>query len=166
MPSRPRAWSDQRILIASLVAGTPQKFDLLENAPALDTHTVIRIIGHLTFMYSPNSTVVDSLSVVDVGIGVSSVEAFAVAAGAGLPAVESDSKYPPRGWLYMATRPVSQQTGDTFEGSHNEQATFDFDVRAMRKIDKGILFLLMEQNNVLVGGSMRVVGRVRALCLN
>ncbi len=112
-------------------------------------------------MYSPNSTIVDSLSIVDVGIGVTAVDAF-LTAGA-VPNPSGSDNYPPRGWLYVATQPVAQQAESA--GVLNSVARFQFDLGAMRKIDKGVLFLTIIQNNILVGGSMRVIGRTRVLCL-
>ena len=164
MASRPRSWADTRFSIASLVADAPQSFDLLAERPSSDTHTVIRLIGDLTVQYSPNSTIVDSYSRVDVGIGVTSIEAFAVLGTAMPNPSNTPAEYPPRGWLYIHTLPVSQQAESV--GVINNVARFVFDVKAMRKIDKGILFLTVEQNNIIVGGSMRMVGRVRALCLD
>ena len=160
--SRNRAWADKIFNIATLVAATKQDFDLLEDAPTVDTLTVVRIVGSLTFMYSPNSTITDSLSIVHMGIGVSSAEALATGGGA-LPNPSVQDDYPPRGWLFVDTKPVSQQAEST--GVINEPVTFNFDLRAMRKVDKGRLFLSMVQDNVLVGGSMRVLGRTRVLCL-
>jgi len=160
--NRNRAWADEIFAIASLVAGAAQARDLLDNAPTVDTLTAVRIIGELWFMYSQNSTIVDSLSTVSVGIGVSSLEALA-AGVASLPSPASETEYPPRGWLYVSTQPVFQQAEST--GVINHVARFKFDLGAMRKIDKGKLFLIMQQDNILVGGSMRVVGRVRTLCL-
>jgi len=162
MASRPRAWSDTRIEISALVAGAEQSVDLLEDMPTLDTRTVIRLIGDLWFMISPNSTIVDSLSTVDIGIGVSSAEAFTIA-GAALPNPGLPTQFPPRGWLYVNTQPVIQQAESV--GVLNYLAHFKFDLRAMRKVDKGVLFLRMQQANVITGGSMRVIGRVRTLCL-
>ncbi len=162
MPSRPRSWGDRKLAIASLVAGVRQDFDLLQGVPKSDTITVARIIGDLTFMYSPNSTVVDSLSQVDVGIGVSSLQAFNTG-GAALPDPSQEDEYPPRGWLYAATQPVFTQAESV--GVIVSVARFVFDLGAMRKLDKGVLYLTMEQNNILVGASMRVVGRVRSMCL-
>ena len=104
MAFRRCSWADQRFTVAALVAGTFQAFNLLDNAPVSDTLTVTRIIGDFRVMYSPNSTVVDSLSVVDIGIGVGS--AHAVSAGE-MPDPTVDSDYPPRGWLYVATQAVS-----------------------------------------------------------
>jgi len=159
---RGRAWADRRFDVSSLVAAVPQSFNLLQNAPTVDTLTAVRVIGDLTFQYSPNSTIVDSLSKVDVGVGVTSLEAFTVG-GASLPNPSDENQYPPRGWLYVSTQPVYQQAEST--GVINAVARFQFDLRAMRKVDKGVLFLTMEQNNILVGGSMRIVGRTRVLCL-
>ena len=142
-----------------------QVFDLLSGASTVDSLTAVRIVGSLTFMYSPNSTPADSLAIVDVGMGVSSVEAFAVGASA-LPDPTTDgalTEYPPRGWLYLDTQPVSR-IAET-EGVIDHQATFTFDFRAMRKIDKGRLFVIMEQNGIIATGTLRVIGRVRTLCL-
>ena len=164
MAPRNRAWADRRFAGTALVAGTPGVFDLLTAAPEVDTLTAVRIVGDLTVQYLVSTTIVDSLSIVEVGIGVSSVQAFAVAAGAGLPDPSADpAEYPPRGWLYLASQPVSQHAEST--GVIEHVARFQFDLRAMRKIDKGFLFMVVEQNNITVGGAMQMTGRVRALCL-
>jgi len=164
MPSsRNRAWADRVFNITGLVAGTPQAFDLLSNAPVVDTLTVVRTVGEIVAMYSPNSTVVDSLSTISMGVCVVSDQAFGVAGAAAIPNPAAEDDYPPRGWLYVATQPVSQQAEST--GVLNVQAIFKFDIGAMRKIDKGKLVLVMKQDNILVGGNMRLVGRVRSLCL-
>ena len=106
-PTRNRAWADIRFGATTLVAAVPQQFDLLANPPVQDTLTAVRIVGDLTGQYTVTNTVVDSLSAMDVGIGVSSSEAFAVAAAAALPKPFPDDEYPPRGWLYVSTLPVS-----------------------------------------------------------
>ena len=163
MPSnRARAWADTRIQYSALNTGVVQLENLLLNAPTVDTLTAVRVIGDLWVMYSPNSTVVDSLSSVDLGVGVTSAEAFA-AGGVSIPSPTDDTQYPPRGWLYISTQPVVQQAEST--GIFVHMAHFKWDVGSMRKIDKGVLFMVIEQNDILVGGSMRIIGRVRALCL-
>jgi len=163
MPStRNRAWADRRISM-SLVATVPQAIDLLLNAPTVDTLTAVRVIVDILCFYSPDATVVDSLSFVDLAVGVTSVEAFAVAAAAGLPNPTTESGYPPRGWLYVNTKPVFQQAEST--GVLIQTAHFMFDVRSMRKVDKGVLFLIAENNTIIVGGVVRMVGRTRVLCL-
>jgi len=123
--------------------------------------TVTRIIGEIRLFYTVNITVTDSLSIVDCGIGVSSVEAFN-AGGAALPEPTVETEYPPRGWLYVASQPVYEKVAT--EGIALRDAVFKFDLRGMRKVDKGILFLTLKQENITIGGSMQVVGRVRTLC--
>jgi len=163
MASRGRAWADTRFAVNPLVAGTRQNFDLLLDAPVTDTLTAVRIVGELTAYYVPTTTVADSLSLIDVGIGVGSLESLTVG-GAALPDPTAQNQYPPRGWLYVATKHVKQLI-TTDAGILDFEANFKFDLRAMRKVDKGRLYLTMEQNNILVGGAMVVTGRVRVLCL-
>ena len=163
MPTgRGRAWADTRFAFASFVAGAPFLVDLLTNAPEVDTLTAVRIVGEITAFYDATIVPVDSESIVDLGIGVTSKEAFAIGATA-VPSPTVATQYPPRGWLYVATLPVWTTVGTT--GLIHQAASFSFDIRSMRKIDKGILYLLMEQNNITVGGAMSLTMRVRVLCL-
>jgi len=160
--NRGRAWADTRLEGTSLIAGTPLVLDLLAGAPTVDTLTVIRLILNIKVQYTPNSTVTDSLSICDLGVGVSSVDAFN-AGFVALPSPTVPTEYPPRGWLFVDSEAVSQQAESA--GVLNEVTRFKADLRASRKIDKGTLFLVAENTNILVGGSMRLTGRVRALCL-
>ncbi len=159
MPRR-LAWADTRVIQDSLVAGTDIILDLLVNAPTMDTLTVVRLVVDLEAHYIITNTITDSDSIVDLGIGVTSVEAFAGA----LPDPSLDTSYPPRGWLYVASKYVGQAL-TTSTGMFSKNAVFAADLRAMRKIDKGILFLRMANTNMNVGGAMEVTGRVRALCM-
>ena len=164
MTQRHRAWAD-RIFTTVLVAGTGFVSNLLANAPTVDTLTAVRIIGHLEV--SPDSTSESEGSVtVDIGIGVASTEAVLIGVTA-LPDPTQEDEYPPRGWIYVARRRQSQSlpTGGTPTAMWRQDAIFDFDVRAMRKIDKGVLFMFVETNTIDGAGSTRIVGRVRTLCL-
>jgi len=163
MADRPRAWADTRFKMQSLVAGTDFIVNLLLNAPTVDTLTAIRIVGELEFAYVVTTTIADSDSIVDVGIGVAADEAVAAGAAA-LPDPASDSSYPPRGWLYVATGYVAQHITSA-TGLANKNAVFKFDIRAARKIDKGTLFFRAAQANLNVGGAMELTGRIRVLCL-
>ncbi len=160
--TRRRAWSDTRLDV-TLVAAADQRFDLLADAPIADSLTVVRIVGDFWAMYDPSTTVADSLSIVDVAIGVAAADAFAANV---IPDPTLTAEYPPRGWLYVNTQPVKQIL-DAAGGVAivDTSAHFKFDIRSMRKIDKGVLFLSVEQNNVITGGVMRVIGRIRALAL-
>jgi len=164
MASRRRAWADQRFAGLSFVANTEILVDLLENLDSMDTLTVVRIVGDLTMNYLVSTTVGDALSIVDVGIGVCASAAFGV--GGATPAPSTETEYPPRGWIYAASQPVTQIL-DAAGGVSivDRPARFQFDIRAMRKVDKGILFMNMVQNNITVGGAMQITGRVRTLVL-
>jgi len=163
MPPRGRAWADTRFKQQSIVAGTDFIVDLLANAPTVDTLTAIRIVVDVHVHYIVTTTLADSDSIVDLGIGVASAEAV-VAGAAALPDPASDSSYPPRGWLYVATGYVAQIL-TTDSGITNENAHFKADIRAMRKIDKGTLFVRVAQANLNTGGAMEMNGRIRVLCL-
>jgi len=163
MASRNRAWADTRFEGTALVAGTPILANLLAGASTVDTLTAIRIVGEFNVHYIVTNTLSDSDSSVDAGIGVTSVEAFDAGAAA-IPSPKVTTEYPPRGWLYAATGYVGQAL-TTSTGVFNENAVFKFDLRAMRKIDKGRLFLRIDNSNINIGGAMEVVGRVRVLCL-
>ena len=160
---RNRAWADFRYKGVSLVAGTDIISDLLTNAPDVDTLTAVRIVGYLNVGYVVTNAIVDADSVVDVGIGVSAKEAVS-AGGSSLPDAQSVVSYPPRGWLYLATKYVRQSLTGT-DGTTNSNAVFEFDLRAMRKVDKGTVFIRIGNANINVGGAMEVTGRVRVLCL-
>ena len=101
---------------------------------------------------------------VHVGIGVCSVEAFAIG-GTSLPSPGTETDYPPRGWLYLASSLCYRAVG---AGPIDivRFAEFQADLRAMRKVDKGVLFLTVV-NSAALGASFTIgiSGRVRALCL-
>jgi len=97
----------------------------------------------------------------DYGIGVASAEAFAAGAGA-IPNPATSTEYPARGWLVAGSRYI-QTSG---QASELAALNWDFDIRTMRKIDKGILYLSIVNNPVQGVGQALVIGsRVRALCL-
>ena len=165
MAPRHRAWADERFAL-TLVPGTPQFRDLLQNSPTSDTLTAVRIIGHLQVM-TPVLSEVENSQTIDLGIGVASTDAIAVGATA-LPAPNIELDFPPRGWLYRAQRTVLQSlpTGGTPTAMWRIDALFEFDLRAMRKIDKGVLFLVVTSTDD--GGTSSntdLRGLVRTLCL-
>ena len=164
MPRR-RAWADFFVSML-LVDAVPQSVDLLTQAPDLDTITVARLVGRLHAQHAGLTTQVDSRMAINIGIGVASVEAFGVAASAGLPIVGSAASQPPRGWLYR-TQMLSTKvhsTGTTYE--INEPDMVDFDIRSLRKVDQGRLFLVAESLDIdFTAADIRLTGLIRALCL-
>jgi len=158
------AWCDFLMAFTVADAGI-QLENLLENAPASDNLTVTRIIGDFMALPLPSSEL-ESIIAVDVGIGVVNAEAFDLLTGVGMPNPTVEDSTPPRGWLYVARQPVylSVPGGGTPGGLGLVPAHFKFDIRGQRKVDKGVLFMWMEQN-VSTGSSqsIRVIGRTRVL---
>ena len=164
--NRRRTWAD--FLISDTLAdGVVNLDNLLVNAPTVDTLTVVRLVGDFVCTLSSTSEI-ETLQTVDVGIGVINSEAMDLGTGVGVPNPTVEDSYPPRGWLYVARLPVLQAlpTGATPTAMWRETAHFQFDLGAMRKIDKGVLFMWREAN-VIQGSAMSLncIGRVRALCL-
>ncbi len=162
MADRGRAWADE-IYSSTVVPGTPFKRDLLANAPTMDTLTVVRLIGYLDIGIAITSEIEFSQRI-DVGIGVASVEAFSVG-GTSLPSPKIEAQAPPRGWLYAATKLCWQFKGGT-EGQQRFNAIFEFDLGAMRKVDKGTLFIRIDNTDEAgTSSTVSIIGRTRALCL-
>jgi len=158
---RGRAWADTLINLSISAGAAQSATDLLANAPTIDTLTAIRIVLDLEF-YPVVNTLTDGIMAIDVGIGVTSLEAFAVNA---TPDVNVDGEYPPRGWLYIArTTAYNDVFGDTKD--QWKPGALHVDIHSQRKVDKGKLFLAMSSTTVEGSGlGVRAIGRVRVLCL-
>jgi len=159
---RNRAWADTLFDVNIVSGAAAQNSDLLANAPAVDTITAVRILIRLE-AWPPLLSLVDGAMSFDVAIGVSSLEAFGVNA---LPDPNTDNEYPPRGWLYIDRGFVRNANSSTGPVDQASPAVMKADVRSMRRVDKGKLFLAMSAS--LLDGSgfdLRVAGRVRVLCL-
>ena len=158
---RNRAWAD-RVLNVNLISGAAsQNFNLLADAPTVDTLTAVRVILHLT-CFPEIGDHPDGIQAIHMGVGVASLEAFNVNA---LPDPNISTEYPARGWLWVDTGAVYQDIS-TAPLNRYWIAEFKMDVRAMRKIDKGILFLAMVTDlQAGLSFDLRIVGRTRVLCL-
>ena len=163
MPGRNRAWSDTIYIGAQINDGAVDVKDLLVNAPTVDTLTAVRIVLDLELRHGSDEGA-DITSAVHVGIGVCSVEAFAVSEASALPSPAVATEYPPRGWLYANTQHCSE-SGGAGAVQVQKSAIFKADLRAMRKIDKGILFMVVENQAILGATAIDIWGRVRVLCL-
>ncbi len=158
------AWCD--FLMGFTLADAAVQLDnLLVNAPASDTITVTRIIGDFLVMPSPTSES-EALLGVDCGIGVINKEAFDLGTGVGIPNPTVEDSTPPRGWLYAARQPMflSIPGGATAGGYGLIPAHFKFDLRGQRKVDKGVLYMWLEQNDFAgTPQTLQVQGRIRVL---
>jgi len=159
---RGRAWGDT--LFGELItSGNQFVSGLLSEMTPSDTITVVRLVGHLVISPSSLIAVADGTQALDVGIGVSAEEAFNAAV---LPDPNVAGDIPARGWLWrdrilMGNARVAGLGENVVEYGHVR-----FDIRAMRKVDRGILYVSMF-NSPIAGTpqSITVVGIIRALCL-
>ncbi len=158
---RRRAWADTRFSGQLLVASGTTKDDLLAGLSPSDVKTVTRILVDLYMAYPVgNDVAVDRENSIDVGIGVVSQEAFDLET---LPDMNAVADYPQQGWVYIATAPVWRTSmAGAFVA---ESAHFKADIRAQRKVDRGVLFLSILNIGNIGLDSVFLTGRVRALCL-
>jgi len=164
--ARPRAWGDTHLSLA-LLDGVVQEKDLLVNLASSDTRTVVRLIGRLNAQPNSISGQVDGSMVLSIGIGVVAAEAFAVQ-GTAMPNPSIVTEQPARGWLYKSTMVVTKEHASGTENEYTFIDTLAFDVRAARKIDRGVLFFSIESNNATgaTAFDVRLSGVIRALCLS
>ena len=160
--ARTRAWADTIFVGGAISDKNTVVTNLLADALTNDTLTAVRIIVDLYIDHGVDETA-DLSNALHVGIGVCSVEAFGIGVTALLrPNTQAD--YPPRGWLYVASARVLQHIG-TGADADRSGARFQADLRSMRKIDKGILFLAVSQTAIFGAANVDLWGRVRVLCL-
>ena len=163
MAHRPRAWADT--LIDQNLTATNVAIDLLTPLAASDTITVARLVIHLWVTPLSLTQQIDGITKVDFGIGVAAGEAFAAGIGA-LPDPGDATKVPARGWLWADTVVITKvhSTGTTYEAGNFPETRAD--IGAMRKVDRGILYLMLAMEQIIDDlTTVQVVGRVRALCL-
>ncbi len=168
MPRRRLAWSDVLYTDLSLAAAGFVITNLLTASGTvdLDTLTVTRIIISVDVV-SIETNESEYTQLVDFGIGVCSVEAFNIGVTA-LPDPNMVADYPPRGWLFVDRRAAQQSlpTGGTPTGIYRQNIRFAEDLRAQRKIDRGVLFAIWRNTTVgLSASSLTLNGRIRVLCM-
>ena len=162
MAKRRLAWADT--LLSNTLSTSQLNFDLLVNAPTVDTITVTRLIGHIVITPATLTIAASYIDRVDVGIQVVSSEAFGAAA---LPDPDDDADYPARGWLWRdrIITAYANAAGDEKEPFFHVPEV-RFDVRAMRKVDKGKLVMTVNKG-AAVGSTQDQVFHcmIRALCM-
>jgi len=164
---RNRAWADTVLSGGQIVDEQSSLTNLLLNAPTVDTLTAVRIVLDLVVIQGMDEPVADKSNNIHVGIGVASTEAFAQGINA-LPEPVAANEYPPRGWLYVNSQPTflrAYRETAAVVGGYIRAAEFKADLRSMRKIDKGILYLVVQNFGVLGTADVDLWGRVRVLCL-
>ena len=123
--------------------------------------TCVRLIVDLVMAHDVLSETQD-YGLVHVGVAVASAEAFAAGA---VPDPETSADYPREGWLYLASAPVGQALPAGGQGVWRYDAKFKADIRAARKVDRGVLYMILNLVNITNIPSAVVAGRVRSLFL-
>ena len=160
MPSRARAWGDT--LVSTTLTGAQVNLDLLADLAAADTKTVVRLVGHLTFVPAEEGTAGHTVQVMSMGIQVVAAEAFAASV---VPDPNVGGDVPVRGWLWR------DRAVEYIETTNNAATPWffpevRFDLRAMRKVDRGVLVFTVNKDVPLgVAHDLRMQGIIRALCL-
>ncbi len=162
---RHRVWGDTNISIV-LAPGIEQQIDLNLAGPVGDTLTVVRIIGRLHAFPNDQSAQVTGAMKADYAIGVSAAPAFALGVTA-TPDVRLPAEVPPRGWLFKGQLLTMK---DHSSGTTNEHTHVDmdkWDVRAARKLDRGIVYVKFNANTSNGGTTfdVRLTGTIRTLFL-
>ena len=145
----------------NLPGGNTRKEDLLAGLSAADTKTITRLLIDVWVHFPVTNSFQDRANALDVGIGVVSQEAFDLET---LPDPDAVGDYPQMGWIYVATQPVLKYVEGTGIGVVIP-AHFKADIRGQRKVDRGVLFMLLQNIGVNGNDSVDIWGRVRALCL-
>jgi len=147
------------------VSGVRNPINLLTTLTASDTVTAIRIIIRMHVVPQNLSDNIDGGAVVDMAIGVAALEAFTANV---VPDPDVAAETPARGWLWK-DRLIAVGNSVTGPPAHDVYygTSLHADVRAMRKVDRGILYLAIAIRDMGVSGSFlptSVIGSVRVLC--
>ncbi len=166
MTDRARAWGDAIIDASFPITQTQVIDDLLETLSPNDTITAVRLVIRLHCVPQNLSDNIDGGTRIDFGIGVAALEAFNANA---IPDPDVAGDVPARGWLWRSTM-IAVANSVTGPPAHDVYfgTTLEADVRAMRKVDRGKLYLVMRSGPTVVSGSYlptAVIGLVRTLCL-
>ncbi len=144
-------------------AGGTDLKDLLVGAVVdLQTKTIIRWIGRLLVIPSVVANSSISAQLISLGIGVTSRDAF-IAGGAAVPNAQTPTEFPVAGWVIRDQAVmVNQQDSGTVEAWHFPE--FRFDIRAARKVDRGIAFMSITNADLIAGTTaVKVAGVIRCL---
>ena len=163
---RPRVWSDILYRVLTIASGGESVLSLGTELEDSDTKTIVRLIVDLQASLDEVSEV-ETTQLITMGVGVASDTAFGVGITA-LPSPESVADYPREGWLYRSAKPVLQTlpTGGTPTAMWRDSPQFQVDLRAARKVDRGVAYVHIK--NEAFGGTasiVRIAGIVRALWL-
>ena len=159
---RHRAWSTKLISDNYPASGTQIIEDLLVILPVNPVQTVVRIVLHLGLILTDASGVLDGTVEMDLAIGVSSEEAFTAGV---VPDPNVETEVPAAGWLWRERLWVQySNTGSPVDRYTPMEVRAD--LRAMRKVDRGILYMVSQASTVQgTFDDVTLIGVVRSLIL-
>ena len=158
--ARARAWGD--VIVNDTIGAGQISIDLLANLTPSDNITVARLVGQLKFTNAETVTSGLTSQVISMGIQVVTREAFLAGV---FPDPQTADEYPARGWLWRTVVPeyTDASVAAIITWSFPE---VKFDMRAMRKVDRGTLALVIQKQSAIgVMHDVRMTGIVRSLCL-
>jgi len=162
MVRRATTWRDT-FISSTIVADAAQTPIALSDVtvPKLEANdTVIRVLLMLQFCEAALNTAKAVISM-NIGVGVTSQEAFSAGTTA-MPDVNITVDKPRLGWLVRGELMVPSSGSDATRPV--PVAVYERDIRAMRKVENGVLFLLLRSNTELgTGFSSFARGLVRCL---
>ena len=136
--------------------------NLLINLTESDTITVVRVIGEFTVVPIEDPTAGYTVQGIDAGIQVVTAEAFAAGV---FSDPDQNADTPARGWVWRTRLTEMTDTTNNVIDTWN-YPTQRFDVRAARRVDRGILAFVVDKNaQVGVVHDVRISGILRVLCL-
>jgi len=152
-------WRDETIDVDIVTGAIHQAVQLLDGIGVgtgrrEDQLTIVRTIIGLNLWHVRDSIGDQLLSI---GIGVASQQGFAAIDGEADPGEES--QFPIKGWTYRGQYVVIGQTTDA-----TAYTRIDKDIRAMRKLENGIYYLGLRNDNLTpTAFNVRVTGLIRML---
>jgi len=157
MPRRRTRWIDNLFnFTVSNGSETVQSLTAALTEQETQEMTVERML--MCYSMSTNSPGADNgTMLMDIGVGITSQEAFA---GGIVADPNTQADFPQSGWLYRCRHTV----WDSIDSRDMQSPEIAKDIRARRKLARGELFLVIE-NNLRLGTSfqIRVSGIVRVL---
>ncbi len=160
-----REWVDLFFTGVGIAAGAAiVPLDILFDMRDEVNKTVARLILDITVMHSNLSTNEEASTRLNIGIGVATQEGFDGGAGT-VPSPNVSTEFPIHGWLWRAQYGCYWSNSATFGIELALFPRIAMDLRASRKVDKGVLYLAATNTLIQTGFALELTGSVRALML-
>ncbi len=139
---RRTAWDDQ-LLNVELTSGSQEEFQLLPAVtdPQKRGYTLVRMLFNLVMAPSTPGAVSGQMAT-DIGIALVSADAFTAGA---VPDPSTDADFPVSGWLFRHRTLIRDET---LASGIVEFTRVKEDLRAMRKLDRSFVTLILETSGV------------------